>query len=166
MKKRSSGFTLIEMIVVMTLILILPGLITGAATKAKQRAMVTQTKAMISGLETALGMFQMDLGGYPNSGNANLVTTLTTIGGTYTVGTTSYTVVSTSGWSGPYMNFKQGDLVSGSVVDAWATAYTYNRPGTVHAGGPDYTTYVDIWSFGPNKTNNSGAGDDISNWTR
>src|SRR3989338_7943684 len=101
MKNRSSGFTLIEMIVVMTIIMILAGLITGAAMKAKQRALVTQTKAMISGLETALGMFQMDIGGYPATGNASLVTNLTTLGGTYYIGTHGpYTVVATSGWSG------------------------------------------------------------------
>lgn len=161
MKNRSSGFTLIEMIVVLTIIMILAGLITGAATKAKQRAMIAQTKTMISGLETALGMFQTDLGGYPNSGNASLVTNLTTLGGSYTVGTTSYTVVATSGWSGPYINFKTNDLVSGQVVDAWGSNYSYVRPG-VTAG----STYVDIWSNGPDKANNSGGGDDISNWTR
>ncbi|OGX41753.1 MAG: hypothetical protein A3F87_03275 [Omnitrophica WOR_2 bacterium RIFCSPLOWO2_12_FULL_51_24] len=170
MKNRSSGFTLIEMIVVMTIIMILAGLITGAAMKAKQRALVTQTKAMISGLETALGMFQMDIGGYPTSAagnNTNLVTNLTTLGGTYYIGTYGpYTVVATSGWSGPYMNFKTGDLVSGSVVDAWLRAYHYTRPGTVHAGGPDYTTYIDIYSDGPNKADNGGLLDDISNWTR
>lgn len=166
MKNRTSGFTLIELIVVMAIIMILAGLLTGAAVKAKQRALIAQTKTMISGLETALGMFQMDLGGYPNSGNANLVTCLiTSAGGTYTVGTTSYTVNSVSGWSGPYMNFKAEDVVSGTVRDAWGTAFTYNRPGTNHAP-PDYTTYVDMWSWGPNKTNNSGGSDDVSNWTR
>jgi len=163
MKNRTSGFTLIEMIVVLAIIMILAGLVTGAAMKAKERAMVAQTKTMISGLETAIGMFQMDLGGYPNSGNANLVTNLTTLGGTYTVGTTSYTVVSTSGWSGPYMNFKTGDVVGGTVRDAWGTAFTYTRPGINHAP-PDYTTYVDILSNGPNKTTPNS--DDISNWTR
>ncbi len=171
MKNRSSGFTLIEMIVVLTIIMILAGLVTGAAMKAKQRAMVAQTRTMIAGLETALAMFQTDLGGYPatSGGNASLVTNLTTLGGTYTIGTYSYTVTSASGWSGPYIDFKQGDLVSGQVVDAWARNYHYNA-GTDHTatGGPNYGNYiyVDIYSDGPNKTDNSGLVDDIKNWSR
>lgn len=164
MKNRSSGFTLIELIVVMAIIMILAGLITGAAMKAKQRALVAQTRTMISGLETALGMLQMDLGGYSATGNASLVTTLTTMSGSYYVNPTTYSITSASGWSGPYMNFKVGEVSGGTARDAWGTALTYNNPGTAHSGGPDYTTYVDIWSNGPDKT--SGTADDVSNWTR
>lgn len=166
MKNKSSGFTLIELIVVMAIIMILAGLTTGAAVKAKARAMVAQTRTMISGLETAIGMFQMDLGGYPDSGNTNLVNALTTTGvaSTYTLGTTSgIAVTTTAGWSGPYMNFKSGDVVGNTVRDAWGTAFTYTRPGINHAP-PDYTTYIDILSSGPNKTTPNS--DDINNWTR
>ena len=166
MKNRSSGFTLIELIVVLAIIMILAGLTTGAALKAKQRAMIAQTKTMISGLETALGMFQMDIGGYPNSGTAtNLVSCLTTLGGTYTVGTwTALTVTTTAGWSGPYMTFKQGDLnaTNDRVIDAWGTVYTYTNPGaTAHSFG----SYVDISSNGPDK-NAGTTGDNVTNWTR
>lgn len=172
MKNRSSGFTIIELIVVMTIILILAGLITGAGQTAKRRAMITQTKAMISGLETALAMFQTDLGGYPDGtgSTANLVTTLTTAGGTYFTNTSGIPVNTVAGWSGPYMNFKQGEVVSGTVRDAWGTAMNYdnasvNRNHTA-AGGPDNTTYLDIWSNGPNKTNDNQTSDDITNWSR
>lgn len=166
MKNRSSGFTIVELVVVMTIILILAGLITGAAQKAKERAMVVQTRAMISGLEMALGMFQTDLGGYPDSGNANLVTALTAAGGTYTiVPTAGYPVTTTAGWSGPYMNFRQGDLSGGSVVDAWGTAMTYSNPGSNHGAGLDYSTYVDISSNGPDK-NAGTTGDNVTNWSK
>lgn len=166
MKNRSSGFTIVELVVVMTIILILAGLITGAAQKAKERAMVAQTRAMISGLETALGMFQTDLGGYPTGTNAQLVINLTTLGGTYVIVPTTYTTTTVAGWSGPYMNFKQGEVVGGTVRDAWARDFHYTNPGTAHAGGPDYTTYIDIYSDGPNRTDNAGGGDDVSNWVR
>lgn len=152
---------MVELIVVMTIILILAGLITGAAQKAKQRAMVAQAKAMISGLETALGMFQADEGDYPPSGIDKLYSALTSTANLATYG------LSTVNWAGPYMNFKQGDVnASNQIVDSWSHPYTYNKPGADHTGtgGPNNTTYLDIWSNGPD--NVSGNADDATNWSR
>ena len=166
MRKHKSGFTIIELIVVMTIIIILAGLVTTAAQKAKQQAMVAQARAMISGVETALGMFQADLGGYPSParGNTNLVTALQTSAGFYVVGTVEFPLPTTN-WSGPYMQFKQGELNGGAVQDAWHNAFTY-RAGTDHTGtgGPNYTTYIDLFSNGPDGT--TGTADDISNWSK
>ena len=171
MKNRKNGFTIIELIVVMTIIMILAGLLVGAAQQAKARAKVAQARAMIAGIETALGMFQADMGGYPSSTNANLVSALSTVppgAGTYTIGATNPNVSANPNYSGPYMTFKQGEITGGAVIDPWNNAYHYNNPGTDHSGtsGPNYTTYVDIWSNGPNGTDDSGAGDDIANWRR
>ena len=66
-----------------------------------------------------------------------------------------------------YMNFKQGDLISGQIVDPWGDAYVYG-PGTNHTGssGPDYTGYIDIYSQGPDKSGDGTDADDITNWKR
>jgi general secretion pathway protein G len=163
------GFTIIELIVVMTIILILAGLMTGVAQKAKERAMIAQARTMIAGLETALGMFQADMGGYPASGSNNLATALSGNppgAGTYVVGTQTLNVNANSNYAGPYITFKQGERIPpmGDIGDPWGRAYSYINPGTAHAGGPDYTGYIDISSSGPDGTFSNA--DDVSNWTR
>lgn len=161
MRRGKKGFTIIELIVVMTIIMMLAGLVAGAASSARQRALVARTRSMIAAIETGLGMFQSDLGGYPNSGNANLYTCLmTNNGGTYMLGTVSTTVVPASNWAGPYMIFKDNDLTGGNtIIDAWGTALTYTRPDATHGG-----SYIDITSNGPDKA--AGGTDNITNWSR
>ena len=155
MKKRRSGFTIIELIVVMTIILILAGLITGAAQQAKQRAMIAKARSMIAALETALGMYQSDIGSYPASGIGNLYTGLTSSSGLSTA--------AAANWAGPYMNFQTNEVSGTNRLDSWGIAYHYTNPGaTTH----NFGNYIDIWSNGPNKADNSGASDDITNWKR
>ncbi|MFA5335662.1 MAG: type II secretion system protein GspG [Candidatus Omnitrophota bacterium] len=164
MRRGKKGFTIIELIVVMTIIMMLAGLVAGAASSARQRALVARTRSMIAAIETGLGMFQSDLGGYPNSGNTNLYTCLMTNNsvppGTYRVGAADVTVLPTSNWAGPYMIFKDNDLTGGNtIIDAWGTPLTYTSPDTSHTG-----SYIDITSNGPDKA--AGGTDNITNWSR
>ena len=153
MEKRKGGFTIIELIVVMTIILILAGLISGAAQKAKQQAMVAKARSMIAGLETALGMFQADVGIYPVNGN--LHSNLTS--------STGLTTVQAANWAGPYMNFQTNEVSGTDILDPWSSPYHYaNTGGAAHG----FDHYIDIYSNGPDKADNSGAGDDITNWRR
>ena len=139
------GFTLVELLIVMAILAILGGLVTAAAQSARKRGAVTKAKAAIAALETALQMYQLDLGGYPASGNANLVTALTTSPGS-------------SDWHGPYMEFKQDELTGGEFVDPWGKAYVYTTPGTHR------TASYDLYSTGPNGTGDGTDADDINNW--
>lgn len=138
-----AGFTLVELLIVMAILAILGGLVTAAAQTARKRGAVTKAKAAIAAVETALQMYQLDLGGYPASGNASLVTALTTSSGS-------------SDWHGPYMEFKQEELTDGRFLDPWGKPYVYTAPG-VHR-----TASYDLYSTGPNGT--AGDGDDIVNW--
>jgi len=176
LQKRNNGFTLIELLVVITIIITLSGFLMAVGSSAKKQAKIAKAKAMIASLETALGMFKADMGGYPDKDSGyvtstNLVTALTTKAGKYIVGTSSLNVADNSAWSGPYISFKQGDIVSGNVVDPWGHSYAYNvNPGWEHgtSGQPDYMDnrkYLDIWSAGPDGDYWTD-GDIISNWTR
>jgi len=134
--KYRTGFSLIELLVVMAVIAILLGLISSGGTIARKKAKIYRARTMIASLETALAMYHTDYGAYPASGNANLVNLLTS---TLTAG-------------GPYMSFKDEDLDSGTTVkDPWGIAYTYINSGA---------TYT-ISSYGPDM--GSGGGDDITN---
>lgn len=167
MRDYKRGFTIIELLTVLAIIGILAGLIMTAGFEAKKRALVAKTKAAISGVETALGMFQSDIGNYPSAGNANMITCLTSSSGCL-VGTagTPMTTSQAASWSGPYMHFQTNEISSGAFSDPWGSPYIY-RAGTDHGTGANYTdNYMDIYSFGPDKTDNNGAGDDIANWRR
>lgn len=158
MRKGKKGFTIIELIVVMTIIMMLAGLVAAAAQTARQRALIARTRAMIAAIETSLGMFQSDIGGYPISGNTNLFTCLMSNTGTYFLSTNAN--LPSTNWAGPYMTFKDNDLTGGNtIIDAWGTAYLYTRPDATHGG-----SYIDIRSAGPDRA--YGNADDVTNWTR
>jgi general secretion pathway protein G len=55
-------------------------------------------------------------------------------------------------WRGPYV--KDNSV----LLDQWRQPYQYQYPGTHNPRG------YDLWSTGPNRINNDGAGDDIANW--
>lgn len=166
MKTDKRGFTVIELLTVLAIIGILAGLIMGAAQSARQQAMKAKAKASICTLETALGMFQSDIGGYPSTGNDNLIAALANGAGTYVIGSQTLSLP-TSNWNGPYMNFQTNEIKDDVFIDPWGHPYAYINPGTNHGAGANYSlSYVDIWSFGPNGIDENGAGDDIANWKR
>ena len=143
------GFTLVELLVVIAIIGILISLVTAGAQAARRRGAITKAKSTIAALETAMAMYQGDMGEYPASGNASLVTALQDDpGGT--------------DWNGPYMEFKQDELKDGQLVDPWGHPYVYV---SVNGGSPQHRPKsFDLSSLGPNGTDDSGTGDDIYNW--
>ncbi len=173
MKRRDKGFTIIELIVVMAIIGILAGLITVAAQTARKQALIAKAKATISSIETALGMLQADLGAYPSQDvggttTVNLINALSTSNANIYVGTTDV-AINSANWNGPYMQFRTNEISGGSLIDPWGSNYGYNNPGSNHGTGANHSSYVDIWSNGPNKTDQhtlTPPGDDITNWTR
>lgn len=146
--RRGAGFTLVELLVVIAILGILMSLVTAGAQTARRRGAIAKAKATIAALETAIAMYHGDLGDYPSSDNANLVTALTQDGG--------------KDWLGPYMEFKQDELVGGEVVDPWGQPYVYVSS---NGGSPQHREHsYDLSSFGPNGQDDGGAQDDIINW--
>ncbi|GAB4251914.1 MAG: hypothetical protein OHK005_19150 [Candidatus Methylacidiphilales bacterium] len=66
-KNQRSGFTLVEIIVVVTVIVILMGLVLGVAGPVQESGRRSRAQAEIAGLETALTRFEQDNGFYPNA---------------------------------------------------------------------------------------------------
>ena len=112
--------------------------------KAQIQSRVSRAKADIAALETAISMYQVDMGSYPPSDNSNLVTYLTVPQG--------------DDWHGPYIEFDEEDISGGNFQDPWNNNYAYINPGTHN------TASYDIYSTGPDGLGDGTGTDDINNW--
>ncbi len=147
--RASEAFTLVELLVVIAILSILMGLVTAGAQTARRRGAVTKGKATIAALETAIAMYHGDLGDYPESGNENLVAAL-------------MEEPDDPDWMGPYMEFKEDELEGGELLDPWGNPYVYV---STNGGSPTHRQHsYDVYSFGPNGTDDDGTQDDIINW--
>lgn len=143
---KNKGFTLIELLVVIAIISILGGMVLSGAQQARKRGSATKTKTQIASIETAISMYETDMGSYPGSDNKTFVTAVTNNPGDID-------------WNGPYMHIKKDELnENGEYVDAWGNAFVYMNPGKHN------TSFYDLYSKGPNGTGDGEDKDDIKNW--
>ena len=131
------GMTLIEILVVLTLIGIVMGIVggnyLGQGEKAKQKA----AKIEIEQIGQTLDMFKLEVGRYPTTqeGLQALITAPTGV----------------TNWNGPY--WKKSTLPK----DPWTNEYKYASPGQ---HGP-----YDVWSYGADgKEGGEGTDKDITSW--
>jgi general secretion pathway protein G len=122
--RRDAGFTILEILVVITIIGLLIGLVAPAALRQLAGARNSVAKQSIERLSTVLDLYSLDMGSYPTTeqGLAALVKKPS--------GTTR--------WNGPYL---KGDDVP---QDPWSRPYVYRRPS--ERPGKEY----DLCSTGPN----------------
>ncbi|WP_315813763.1 MULTISPECIES: type II secretion system major pseudopilin GspG [unclassified Bradyrhizobium] len=104
-----SGFTLVEMLVVIAIIGMIMGLIGPRVLSSLNESRVKTARIQIQSFSSALDLFYLDTGRYPTSseGLTALVRPASTI----------------PGWAGPYL--KGGNVPS----DPWSHAYVYRSPG-------------------------------------
>jgi len=144
MKKH--GFTLIELLVVIAIITILAGMVVGGAQQARKRGAITKARAQLATIETALSMYESDMGDHPEAGNKNLVIAIGEDPGDLD-------------WNGPYMKIREKELnEDGEYMDAWGNPFVYINPG-VH----NKYSY-DLYSLGPDGKGDGTERDDINNW--
>ena len=132
--KTSTGFTLIEMLLVLVILVILGAiavpLFQGIAEKSYQRS----ARIQVNAVETAIDNFYFALKRYPE----NLEELRVEPGD----------LQEAKQWDGPYM--KQ------ILADPWGNDYQYQFRGAHNSDSYDF------WSYGPNGVN--GDDDDIGNW--
>ena len=134
---RIRGMTLIEILVVLTLIAIVMGIVggnyLGQGEKAKQKA----AKIEIEQIGQTLDLFRLEVGRYPTTqeGLQALITAPTGV----------------PNWNGPY--WKKSTLPK----DPWTNEYKYASPGQHGA--------YDLWSYGADgKEGGEGTNKDITSW--
>ena len=137
----SAGFTLIEILVVITVIAILAGLVTPMVFRNVGDAKRSAAKAQIEIFGLALDSYRLDNDYYP--GTAQGLMALQTI---------PSGEPSARNWRGPY-------LKKAVPVDPWGQPYHYESPGTVNTGS------YDLVSYGRDgKPGGSGEDADLTSW--
>lgn len=135
-----SGFTLLELLVAITIIAILAGVVTPMVFRNVDDAKVTAARSQIEALGLALDTYYLHCGAYPGSadGLAALVA--------------PPTGVACAGWRGPY-------LKKGVPTDPWGRDYVYLSPGTVNRDSYDLSSLGKDGALG-------GTGDaaDLTSW--
>ena len=126
-RRPQGAFTLVELLLVMTILAILAGIVLPKLAGRGEEARISAAKTQISTLGTALGAYEVDNGGYPRgqTGLSALMVKPRDAGN----------------WHGPYM---EKDI----PLDPWQKPYIYECPGhhnpsgyDLYATGPDGTVY-------------------------
>jgi general secretion pathway protein G len=134
-----AGFTLVEMLVVITIIALIVGLVGPRVLNYLTESKVKAAKIQIESLGSALDLYFLDVGRYPTSAEG--------------LGALVQRPGTTQLWNGPYL--RGGALPN----DPWGRAYVYRSPG-------QQSSY-DLISFGADgQEGGTGAAADITNGTR
>ena len=135
---RRQAFTLVELLLVITIIGILAAIVIPKMVGRSEQARNVAAQADIASMKTALEAFEVDNGYFPrgNNGLNDLV----------------QQPRDARNWHGPY--FDPPKL----PIDPWGDPYVYYYPGKHNPSG------YDLLSAGPDAK--EGTDDDIGNWTK
>ena len=135
--RAQAGVTLIEMLVVVTIIGLFVALVGPGLWKKADAAKITATRAQISNFMTALGTYKLDTGTFPTTEQGLLALRVKP--------------ADVNQWNGPYM---PQDIPK----DPWGRDYAYKYPGE-HGDEPDIISYGQDGQAG-----GEGLNADIVSW--
>jgi general secretion pathway protein G len=131
-----SGFTLLELLVVMVIIGLLAGYVGPKYFAQIGKSEVKSARAQLDGLGKALDQYRLDVGHYPNTEQG--------------LAALNARPTNEPKWDGPY-------LQKGVPLDPWGKAYMYKQPG-------EHSEY-DLYSYGKDgQPGGSGDNIDVTNW--
>jgi general secretion pathway protein G len=135
--RRNRGFTLVELLVVMAILAMLVGLVGPAVMQQFGGAKSDAAKIQVEELGSALDLFKLDMGRYPNS-SEGLAALVQKPG-------------SADKWNGPYL--KKGKVPK----DPWNNDFQYKFPG-------EHGPYDIVSLGGDNAAGGEGENKDINSW--
>jgi general secretion pathway protein G len=130
-RRRSGGFTLLELLVVILIIGLLVGIVGPRLLGQVSKSEITAARAQLDALDKALQAYRLDTGRFPATAQG-LKALLTAPS-------------DEPRWRGPYM---QGE----APPDPWGSPYQYRLPGT---NGRDF----DLYSLGRDRASGGSADD-------
>ena len=131
------GFTLVELLVVMAILVMIAGLVTPRVIGYLGKSRVKAAKIQIESVATSLELYRLDVGGYPstNQGLSALLARPENV----------------TNWNGPYLR------ANALPVDPWGEPFHYRSPGRAAS--------FEIFSLGADrKQNGDGENQDITSW--
>jgi general secretion pathway protein G len=144
--RRRRGFTLVEVLVVMAILVLLAGLVAPRILGSKKKADISATQTQIGAFKGALERYALDMNDFPTTEQG--LAALAQEPDAAQEGESG-----TGKWDGPYLT---GEDVP---ADPWGNAFQYEYPPT-HGKGKD----PEIWSYGPDGQDDTE--DDIVSWKR
>jgi general secretion pathway protein G len=136
--RRNRGFTLIEVLLVLVILVIIASLAVTAYGPIQKKANINAAKVQIGAFETPLNAFNLDIGMFPTSNQ-----------GLQALRSPPGDLPNPGAWNGPYLNKE-------IPLDPWGRPYIYISPGR-------YNQDYDVYSLGPYGQDNSP--DNIGNWS-
>lgn len=136
-KTKKNGFTLLELLVVLSILALLAAIVGPQVIKYLGSSRSETARVQVKNIAASMQLFRLDAGRYPSAeeGLAALVKQPATI----------------PNWNGPYL---EGE---GAITDPWGNPYRFQAPGK-HGE-------VDVFSLGSdNAEGGTGEAKDVGNW--
>lgn len=134
---QTRAFTMVELLLVLVILAVLAAIVVPRLVGRGEDAKIQAAQTQISNFQTALDLFEVDMGYYPEGANA------------------MYDLIEPPpddyDWKGPYLS-----NVMDIPPDPWRNPYIYEYPGRFNIYG------YDLFSMGPDME--EGTEDDITNW--
>ncbi len=152
----AKGFTLIEMLVTITIIVILMSLAVAGFGYVNQKQASDQAKIQISLLSNGIEEYKLDNGVYPPTGDSNSIYKLLYFNGANATPQGKIYVSqldplnNKQGWT-------EGTNANVTIIDPWGSQYIYRNGADADAKNPDF----DLISKGKDTT--LGTSDDLRN---
>jgi len=140
----SGGFTIVELMVVITIISILAGLILSTAGYVQKKGATSRASGEIAAMATALENYKADNGDYPSNSSSATTALLQAL-------------MPTNGGK-VYYEFKTNSITNTGILDPFGLNYGYQYPGATNHSG---TNFYDLWSTAGGSGNSAKW---IKNW--